>query len=122
MAEESYYNIAQPGSQVAGQFGKVSGNVHQGNGPAASDAEDLIGRVAELRVALLAARQRNQLDADTWAAAEREVTKVSALLAGSPDDRHKSIALLERLKCLLGKAADLSSKVAAIITAVQSLR
>ena len=122
MTEEHYHNTAESGSQVGGQFGKVIGNVHQGNGPAAPSAEDLIGRVTELQTALLAARQRNQLDPGTWAAAVREVAKVSALLTGDQDDRRKSIAALERLRGILPPIADLVSKVAAIITAVQSVR
>ena len=121
MPEESIKNknIARGRSIVGVQAGVVNGDISVG----AASGRNLQDQVADLREALLAARESNELDSETFAAAEEELSKVAGHLVGPVDvERGKVVVALKRLKGLVEGVANLAGKVAVIITAVQGLR
>jgi hypothetical protein len=93
-----YSNRADRGAHVGIQVGNVQGNVNQYNGPVQHSADDdlrklLMDHIAELRQAIIAAQQREELSASASEAAQREldtaVTEVPAAVHG--DSKRRAI-------------------------------
>jgi adenosylhomocysteine nucleosidase len=62
------------------------------------------------------------VDSATYAAAQGELDLADkALGENTPDGRSRFVVALKRLRGLIAEAADVASKVAALITAVSSL-
>jgi len=108
MAKESYHNEAAGDARVGIMVGKVTGGVQQ--------------QLAELRQALLDARQREELAPAVFAAAELELrTAERELPAAAEGDRGKLLSSLKRLRRHLDGTLGLAAQAATIIAAVKGL-
>ena len=119
MAKESYHNEAAGYARVGIMVGKVTGGVHQHN---SLRVERLQEQLAELRQALLDARQREELAPAVFAAAELELrTAERQLPAAVEGDRGKLLSRLKRLRRHLDGTLGLAAQAATIIAAVKGL-
>jgi adenosylhomocysteine nucleosidase len=119
-------NVARDQSRVGVQAGQIVGGVTIGTAGDVTlgdaDQAGLRDQLAAIRGELLAARERNELDSETFAAASEELSKAAEYSADRSAGRGKLVIALKRLKGLVDGVADLGSKVAAIIAAVHGLR
>lgn len=119
-------NVAKDHSRVGVQAGQINIGAQAGqikdNVFGATGQADLQDQLAELRRELLAARNSHELDAETFAAADEELSKAAEQSVDSSDGRSKLVIALKRLKGLVDGIADLGAKIAAIIAAIHSLR
>ena len=120
MAKESYHNEAAGDARVGIMVGKVTGGVHQHND--SLRVERLQQQLAELRQALLDARQREELAPAVFAAAELELrTAERELPAAAEGDRGKLLSSLKRLRRHLDGTLGLAAQAATILAAVKGL-
>jgi adenosylhomocysteine nucleosidase len=120
MAEEQFIqntNVARDHSRVQVQAGQIRGNVTIDT----SSQTGLRDQLAELRRDLFAARDCSELDLETFAAANEELSKAAEYSIDTSDGRSKLVIALKRLKVLVENVAELGAKIAAIIAAVHNL-
>ncbi len=115
-------NIAQ-GSTVGIQAKEVTGSVVTiGATPPLSSTTDLAAELAAVRTELARARSRGTLDTVTYVAAQDELDLAAKALAeNTPDGKSRFVLALKRLRGLIVEAADVATKVAALITAVNGV-
>lgn len=119
----SVTNVAGPGSTVGVQGNDVRSNsVTITAAPSASSTPDVAAELAAIRDELARARAAGEVDSATYAAAQDELDLADkALGENTPDGRSRVVVALKRLRGLIAEAAEVASKVAALITAVSSL-
>ncbi|MCX2729440.1 5'-methylthioadenosine/S-adenosylhomocysteine nucleosidase [Saccharopolyspora sp. NFXS83] len=115
-------NIAH-GSTVGIQGRDVSNSVVTiGAAPPASTSVDLESQLAAVREELARARGHGAVDDLTYEAAQDELDLAGkALEENTPEGKSKFVLALKRLRGLIDEAADVATKVAALITAVSGL-
>ncbi|MFR9727832.1 purine phosphorylase [Saccharopolyspora sp. MS10] len=109
-------------------FGNQAGEVRDSNvtittGPTpVDDSPDLATQLAAIRDELARARSAGTVDSATYEAAQDELDLAGkALEEKTTEGRSRSMLALKRLRGLIAEAADVASKVAALITAVNGL-
>lgn len=114
-------NVARDNARVGVQAGHIQGNVTVGH-PSQSQVVDPITQLAELRDRLARARKAQEVDEDTFTAAEEEIAVAAESLAGSTEaGRSKAMIALKRLRGLLADVAELAAHVSAVIAAIRSV-
>lgn len=117
-------NIADNGSIVGNQAREVrNSNVAINTGPnPAHDSPDLATQLATIRDELGRARSAGTVDSATYEAAQDELDLAGkALDENTAEGRSRSMVALKRLRGLIAEAAEVATKVAALITAVNGL-
>ena len=116
-------NIADRSSTVGIQGKNVTNSVVTiGTAPPASATPDLAAELAAIREELARARSSGAVDSVTYEAAQDELDLAGkALEENTSDGQGKFVLALKRLRGLIAEAAEVASKVAALITAVNSL-
>ncbi|MET8986913.1 5'-methylthioadenosine/S-adenosylhomocysteine nucleosidase [Nonomuraea wenchangensis] len=114
-------NVARDNARVGVQAGHIHGNVTVGH-PPQSQAVDPIIQLAELRDRLGRARKAQEVDEDTFTAAEEEIAVAAESLSESTETgRSKAMIALKRLRGLLADVAELAAHVSAVIAAIRSV-
>ncbi|WP_336216676.1 5'-methylthioadenosine/S-adenosylhomocysteine nucleosidase family protein [Nonomuraea sp. LPB2021202275-12-8] len=118
---DSVKNVARDNARVGVQAGHIHGNVTIGH-PPQPQAADLAAQLAELRDRLARARKAQELDEDTFTAAEEEIAVAADSLSESTKEgRNKAVVALKKLRGLLADVAELAAHVSAIITALRGV-
>ncbi|MER7365488.1 5'-methylthioadenosine/S-adenosylhomocysteine nucleosidase [Nonomuraea wenchangensis] len=118
---ESMKNVARDNARVGVQAGHIHGNVTVGH-PAQAGTADPVALLAELRDRLGRARKAQEVDEDTFTAAEEEIAVAAESLSESTETgRGKAMIALKRLRGLLADVAELAAHVSAVIAAIRSL-
>jgi hypothetical protein len=121
MAKIVFKNEASGHARVGGQVGQ--GVINVGPDLFGEKRAVLKDQIADLQQALLATRERGEIDPARFAAAESQLEEVDTHLDGSDENaRQKLLEALGRLKRLIPGAIDLGAKVAAIIGVVRGLQ
>ncbi|MEV1001834.1 5'-methylthioadenosine/S-adenosylhomocysteine nucleosidase [Nonomuraea sp. NPDC050202] len=114
-------NVARDNARVGVQAGRIHGNVTVGH-PPQSQAADPISQLAELRDRLARARKAQEVDEDTFTAAQEEIVVAAESLAESTEaGRSKAMVALKRLRGLLADVAELAAHVSAVIAVIRSV-
>ncbi|MEU6724730.1 5'-methylthioadenosine/S-adenosylhomocysteine nucleosidase [Nonomuraea wenchangensis] len=114
-------NVARDNARVGVQAGHIHGNVTVGHVPQAG-AADPVALLAELRERLGRARKAQEVDEDTFTAAEEEIAVAAESLSESTETgRSKAMIALKRLRGLLADVAELAAHVSAVIAAIRSV-
>ncbi|MFI6294626.1 purine phosphorylase [Nonomuraea sp. NPDC050790] len=118
---DSAKNVARDHARVGVQAGHIHGDVTIGTPPPARVA-DPAAQLAELRERLAEARKAQEVDEDTFIAAEAEIEVAAESLSESTTaGRSKALIALKKLRGLLADAAELAAHVSAVITAIRGL-
>ena len=113
-------NIVSGNARVAVQAGQIFGGVRIGSEPELQ--ADLATQIAGFREQLRQARQTGHIDGAVHDAAETELDIVSdALAAGTEQNRTMLMVALKRLRGLISDVADLTAKLAVIISTARSM-
>jgi adenosylhomocysteine nucleosidase len=113
-------NIVSGNARVAVQAGQIFGGVRIGSEPELP--ADLATQIAGFREQLRQARQTGHIDGAVHDAAETELDIVSdALAAGTEQNRTMLMVALKRLRGLISDVADLTAKLAVIISTARSM-
>ena len=113
-------NIVSGNARVAVQAGQIFGGVRIGSEPELP--ADLATQIAGFREQLRQARQAGHIDGAVHDAAETELDIVSdALAAGTEQNRTMLMVALKRLRGLISDVADLTAKLAVIISTARSM-
>ncbi|MGW0803292.1 5'-methylthioadenosine/S-adenosylhomocysteine nucleosidase family protein [Nonomuraea sp. NPDC002799] len=114
-------NIARDNARVGVQAGHIHGDVTIGR-PPQTQAADPAAQLAELRERLARARKAQEVDEDTFAAAEEEIAVAAESLSESTGaGRSKAVIALKRLRGLLADVAELAAHVSAVIAAIRGV-
>ncbi|MEV0159849.1 5'-methylthioadenosine/S-adenosylhomocysteine nucleosidase [Nonomuraea fuscirosea] len=114
-------NVARDNAQVGVQAGHIFGNVTVGH-PPQSQAADPVAQLAELRERLARARKAQDVDEDTFIAAQDEIAVAAESLSEKTEaGRGKAMIALKKLRGLLADVAELAAHVSAVITAIRSV-
>ncbi|GIH95909.1 5'-methylthioadenosine/S-adenosylhomocysteine nucleosidase [Planobispora siamensis] len=114
-------NVARDNARVGVQAGHIHGNVTVGH-PSEPQAADPAIQLAELRDRLARARKAQEVDEETFAAAEEEITAAAESLSESTEQgRSKAVIALKRLRGLLADVAELAAHVSAVIAAIRGV-
>lgn len=116
-------NIADRNSTVGIQGKNVTNSVVTiGTAPQAATTPDLAAQLVSIRDELARARSTGTVDSSTYEAAQDELDLASkALEENTPEGTGRFVLALKRLRGLIAEAAEVASKVAALIIAVNSL-
>ena len=116
-------NLADHGSTVGIQGKNVTDSVVTiGAAPQASATPDLAAQLVSIRDELARARSTGMVDSSTYEAAQDELDLAGkALEENTPEGTGRFVLALKRLRGLIAEAAEVASKVAALITAVNGL-
>ncbi|GGK91822.1 hypothetical protein Sme01_54190 [Sphaerisporangium melleum] len=118
---DSVKNIARDNARVGVQAGHIHGNVTIGH-PLQTQTTDPAAQLAELRERLARARKAQEVDEDTFTAAEEEIAVAAESLSESTEQgRSKAMIALKRLRGLLADVAELAAHVAAVIAAIRGV-
>ncbi|MGI5272433.1 purine phosphorylase [Nonomuraea sp. CA-218870] len=118
---QSVRNVARDNARVGVQAGHIQGDVVIGHPPLGRTA-DPAAQLAELRDRLVRARQAQEVDEDTFTAAEEEIAVAAESLAESTQrGRSKAMIALRKLRGLLAEVAELAAHVSAVIAAVRGV-
>ncbi|MEV4897613.1 5'-methylthioadenosine/S-adenosylhomocysteine nucleosidase [Nonomuraea sp. NPDC055795] len=118
---DSVKNVARDNARVGVQAGHIHGNVIIGPLPP-TKAADPAAQLAELRDRLVRARKAQEVDEDTFTAAEEEIAAAAESLSESTaEGRSKAVIALRKLRGLLADVAELAAHVAAVITAIRGV-
>ncbi|MGN9844358.1 5'-methylthioadenosine/S-adenosylhomocysteine nucleosidase family protein [Nonomuraea sp. H19] len=114
-------NVARDNARVGVQAGHIHGNVTVGH-PPQNQAADPVAQLAELRDRLARARKAQEVDEDTFTAAEQEIAVAAESLSESTQEgRSKAVIALKKLRGLLADVAELAAHVSAVIAAIRSV-
>jgi len=117
---ETIRNIAKGNAHVGVQAGTVYGGIRIARGP--NPPSDLAEALAGFRARLRRAWAAGELDAETYEAAEAELTVADeALQADTPEGRAKLMPTLKKVRGLIAEIADLAAEVAVIIALARGL-
>ncbi|MER6946520.1 5'-methylthioadenosine/S-adenosylhomocysteine nucleosidase [Nonomuraea sp. NPDC000554] len=118
---DSVKNVARDNARVGVQAGHIHGNVTIGH-PPQTQAADPAGQLAELRDRLARARKAQEVDEDTFTAAEVEIAVAAESLSESTEEgRSKAMIALKKLRGLLADVAELAAHVSAVIAAIRGV-
>ncbi|MCA2191018.1 5'-methylthioadenosine/S-adenosylhomocysteine nucleosidase family protein [Nonomuraea cavernae] len=116
---DSMKNVARDNARVGVQAGQIHGDVTIGH-PPQSQAVGPAARLAELRDRLARARKAQEVDEDTFTAAQEEIAVAAESLSESTEEgRSKAVIALRKLRGLLADVAELAAHVSAIIAAIR---
>ncbi|GAA3572563.1 hypothetical protein GCM10022419_061840 [Nonomuraea rosea] len=114
-------NVARDNARVGVQAGHIHGNVTIGH-PPQTQAADPVAQLAELRDRLARARKAQEVDEDTFTAAEGEIAVAAESLSESTKEgRSKAVIALKKLRGLLADVAELAAHVSAVIAAIRGV-
>jgi 8-oxo-dGTP diphosphatase len=114
-------NVARDNARVGIQAGHIHGNVTIGH-PPQPQAADPVAQLADLRDRLTRARKAQEVDEDTFAAAEGEIAVAAESLSESTEEgRSKAVIALKKLRGLLADVAELAAHVSAVIAAIRGV-
>ncbi|GGT06782.1 hypothetical protein GCM10010156_75200 [Planobispora rosea] len=114
-------NVARDNARVGVQAGHIHGNVTIGH-PPQTQAADPVTQLAELRDRLARARKAQEVDEETFTAAEAEITVAAESLSESTEQgRSKAVIALKKLRGLLAEVAELAAHVSAVIAAIRGV-
>ncbi|GAA3411431.1 5'-methylthioadenosine/S-adenosylhomocysteine nucleosidase family protein [Streptosporangium vulgare] len=118
---DSVKNIARDNARVGVQAGHIHGNVTIGHS-LQPPAADPVAQLAELRDRLARAHKAQEVDVDTFTAAEEEIAVAAESLSESTEEgRSKAVIALKKLRGLLADVAELAAHVSVVIAAVRGL-
>ncbi|MEN3534465.1 5'-methylthioadenosine/S-adenosylhomocysteine nucleosidase [Microbispora sp. ZYX-F-249] len=113
-------NVAGGNAWVGVQAGHIYGDVSLGRSP--ESGLDPVAQLADLHARLRRARTAGEVDEDTFAAAQEELTVVSeALEASTEQGKSRAMIALKKVRGLLMDVADLAAKVTAVIAAIRGV-
>ncbi|MGW0195427.1 5'-methylthioadenosine/S-adenosylhomocysteine nucleosidase family protein [Nonomuraea sp. NPDC003201] len=118
---DSVKNVARDNARVGVQAGHIHGNITIGH-PPQTPAADPAAQLAELRDRLARARKAQEVDEDTFTAAEQEIAVAAESLSESTEaGRSKAVIALKKLRGLLADVAELAAHVSAVIAAIRGV-
>ncbi|MFC4117091.1 5'-methylthioadenosine/S-adenosylhomocysteine nucleosidase [Nonomuraea zeae] len=118
---DSVKNVARDNARVGVQAGHIHGNVTIGQ-PPQTRASDPAAQLAELRDRLARARKAQEVDEDTFTAAEEEIAVAAESLSESTEEgRSKAMIALKKLRGLLADVAELAAHVSTVIAAIRGV-
>ncbi|MFB4275938.1 purine phosphorylase [Nonomuraea sp. MTCD27] len=118
---DSVKNVARDNARVGVQAGHIHGDVTIGN-PSQTQASAPAVQLAELRDRLARARKAQEVDEETFTAAEAEIAVAAESLSESTEEgRSKAVIALRKLRGLLADVAELAAHVSAVIAAVRGV-
>jgi 8-oxo-dGTP diphosphatase len=110
-----FTNVAKGRARVGAQIGQVIGNVQVGG--KAGIGDELVSELAELRKALVDARNVGELDSETFAAAETELQIADSCVPVTSDSKRSKLKIaLKRLRGLVEDVTTLAAKVTAVLS------
>jgi 8-oxo-dGTP diphosphatase len=113
-------NIATGNARVGFQAGQVVGDIRIAPEPGMT--VDFAAQLASFREHLRQARMAGRLDETTYQAAEAELeVATSSLPAETEPSKSRLVVALKRLRGLIADVADLTAKLATIISAVKGM-
>ncbi|MFC5833634.1 purine phosphorylase [Nonomuraea insulae] len=118
---DSVKNVARDNARVGVQAGHIYGDVTIGHS-SQNQVADPVAQLAELRDRLARARKAQEVDEDTFTAAEGEIAVAAESLSESTEaGRSKAVIALKKLRGLLADVAELAAHVSAVIAAIRSV-
>ena len=119
---------ADHGAHVGMQIGSVAGNVNQYNAPVmqaghAEIAAQLAAQIEDLRKAVLAARQRDELSAEAAVAAQRELDAADEQVdAAARGDSRNLMEALHRVGEVLTGGLRVLAQLASVVATVKGIK